>query len=91
MAVGRRGAGRQIELAAQPLGTEGRQLAAQLEDLLLAFSVDLVGTVMGGAGKFLESVQALGLVAPQPLAHRGQGGLEDSRRSFDAALASGLD
>ena len=67
---------RQIPLALQALGAEGGKLAPQGDDSFGQLPRDLVRTGMGSAGEFLKALQLLGLIAPQPLAHRGHGGVK---------------
>ena len=45
---------------------------------------------MRRAGNFDETTRSLLLIAAQPLAHRGHGGLEKTSRGFDASLPSRL-
>ena len=67
---------RQIELADEPANSEGGQLLAQLDDLLLDLWRGLAGLAMRRAGVFHQPRGALLLVAPQPFAHRGHGRLK---------------
>jgi len=77
----------QIPLALQALGAEGGKLAPQGDHSIGQLPPDLVRTGMRSAGEFLEALQLLGLVASQPLAHRGHGGLKVSSGRLNAVLA----
>ena len=79
--------GRQVELAPQALRAEGGQVAAEFPDALFPFPRNFVWTGVRRAGEGLKSLQARGLVAPQPLPHGRHGGLKEARRRLDPVLA----
>ena len=79
--------GRQVELAPQALRAAGGPLAAEFQDAFFPFPRNFVRTPVRRAGPRLESWQASGLVAPQPLAHGRHGGRKEARRRLDPVLA----
>jgi len=81
----------QIELANEPAGAEGRQGFAEFHQLCLAGSRSFVRLTVTCTRPFLEAGRAVLLEAAQPLAHRGDGGGEEPRGGFDAALPGALD
>jgi hypothetical protein len=79
--------GTQVELALQPSGPEGGQLAAQDQHLLLEGLGRLVRAVMGLAALLPQPRRPLLLEASQPLAHSGYSGGEGPGGRLDALLA----
>ncbi len=82
---------RQVELANQAASSEGGKLTAQLDDLLLDPERRFPALMVGRAGAFDQARRPRLLIAPQPLAHRGHGGLEDARRRLDAVFTGIVD
>jgi len=76
----------QFPFALQAPGAESRELAAQIDHALGQRADDLVGTGVRGAREFLQSLQPLPLVPPQPLAHGGDGGAEGAGCGLEAVL-----
>ena len=81
----------QVELADQAASPEGRQRLAQLDDLALDLRGGLAGLVVGRPRALPQPGRTELLVATQPLAHRGPGGVEEPGGGFDATLPGGLD
>ena len=79
---------RQLPFALQAPGAEGGQLTTPFDHPLGQLPDDLVRRGVRGAGEFLQPLQSLRLTPPQPLAHRGDGGVKDPRRRLDALRAS---
>jgi hypothetical protein len=79
-----------IELADEAASAKGEQPLAQSNDLLFDVGGSFPGLTMRRAGNFDETTRSLLLIAAQPLAHRGHGGLEKTSRGFDASLPSRL-
>src|SRR5258708_33535499 len=79
-----------IELANETASAEGEQLLAQSDDLLFDGGGSLAGLVMRSAGTLDEAAQSLLLIAAQPLAHGGDGGLKQAGGRLDASLPSRL-
>jgi hypothetical protein len=77
-----------IELADETARAKGEQLLAQSDDLLFDVGRSFAELVMRSAGKFDEAARTLLLIAAQPLAHSGDGGLEKTSGGLDAMLAS---
>jgi hypothetical protein len=65
-----------IELPNETTSAEGKQLLTERDDLLFDGGGSFAGLVMGSAGDFEEAARSLLLITAQPLAHRGNGGLE---------------
>src|SRR5258708_5235086 len=79
-----------IELADEAANAEGEQLPAQSDDLLFDGGGSFAGLVMRSAEKFEEAARSLLLIAAQPLAHSGDGGLEKTSGGLEAALPGRL-
>jgi hypothetical protein len=79
---------RQIKLADEAASAESGQLLAEGDDLLFDRHRGLAGLVMGGTGTLDQTARSLLLIAAQPLADGGDGGLEQASRGFDAELSS---
>ena len=77
-----------IKLADEAASAEGEQLLAQSDDLLFDGGGSFAGLVMRRTGKLEETARSLLLIAAQPLAHGGNGGLEKTSGGLDAMLAS---
>src|SRR6266536_68058 len=77
--------------ANQTTSAEGGQLLAQGNHLLFEEQRRFAGLMLRGAGTFDQSPRALLLIAAEPLAHGGNGGLEQTRRGFDPPLPCTLD
>jgi hypothetical protein len=82
---------REIELANQAAGPEGKQLLPQSDPLLLDLGAGLVGVMMRSSGEFDQTTRSLLLETAQPFADRERGGLEEASRGLDAPLSSRLD
>ena len=67
---------RKIELADETAGAEGEQLLAQSDDLFFDGGGSFAGLMMRGVGDFDQSTPSLLLIAAQPLAYGGDGGLK---------------
>jgi len=80
-----------IELANEAACAEGVQLLTESDHLLFDIGGSFAGLMMRGAREFDQTARALPLKAAQPLAHGGNGGLEQPCRGFDAALAGTVD
>jgi hypothetical protein len=79
---------REIELADETASAEGKQLLAQSDDLLFDGGGSFAGLAMRSAGEFDQTARTLLLVTPQPLAHGGDSGLEQTSSGLDAMLTS---
>src|SRR6266849_2460367 len=77
----------EIELADETASAEGKQALAQSDDLRFDVGGSLAGLVMRSAGKFEEAARSLRLIAAQPLAHGGDGGLEKTGGGLEALLS----
>src|SRR5258707_8952295 len=80
----------EIELANETASAEGEQPLAQSDDLLFDGGGSLAGLVMRSTGKFDQTAQSLLLIAAQPLAHGGDGGLKQTGGGLEATLPSRL-
>src|SRR5258707_2220090 len=80
----------EIELANETASAEGEQPLAQSDDLLFDGGGSLAGLVMRSTGKFDQTAQSLLLIAAQPLAHGGDGGLKQAGGRLDTTLPSRL-
>jgi hypothetical protein len=78
----------EIELADKTASAKGKQLLAQSDDLLLDVGRSFAGLVMRRAGEFDQTARTMLLITAQPLAHGGDGGLEQTSRRLDAMLTS---
>lgn len=78
----------QVELADQAAGAEGGKRWAKLDELPLDGGGSLMRLAVARAGEFMQAGGAVLLEAAQPFAHRGDGGQEEPRGGFDAALLS---
>ncbi|HEY1159690.1 MAG TPA: hypothetical protein VGE83_03620 [Terracidiphilus sp.] len=81
---------REIELADETAGAEGKQLLAQSDDLFFDGGGSFAGLVMGSAGKFDQTARSVLLIAAQLLAHGGDGGLKPAGGRLDTSLPSRL-
>src|SRR5258708_24725865 len=80
----------EIELANETASAEGEQLLAQSDDLRFDGGGRRAGLVMRSTGKFDQTAQSLLLIAAQPLAHGGDGGLKQAGGRLDTSLPSRL-
>jgi hypothetical protein len=80
----------EIELADETAGAEGGKLLAESYDLLFQGQRRFTRLMVGSAGESDQTARSLLLIAAQPLAHGGYGGLKQPGRGFDAVLASRL-
>ena len=78
---------REIELANETASPEGVQLLAENHDLRLDSRGSFAGLVMRSARKFDEATGPVLLIAAQPFAHGGNGGLKQAGGGLDAMLA----
>ena len=65
-----------IDLPNETTSAESKQLLAERDDLRFDGGGSFAGLVMGSAGDFEEAARPLLLIAAQPLAHGGDGGLK---------------
>src|SRR5258708_17083549 len=79
-----------IELANETARAESEQPLWQRDDLLFDGGGSLAGLGMRRPGKFDQTAQSLLLIAAQPLAHRGDGGLKQAGGRLDTSLPSRL-
>jgi hypothetical protein len=79
-----------IELPNETTSAEGKQLLTEGDDLLFDGGGSFAGLVMGSAGEFEEAARPLLLITAQPLAHGGNGSLEQTSGGLDASLPSRL-
>jgi hypothetical protein len=75
---------RKIKLAHESARSEGEQLLTQSGDLVLDGG-RFAGLMMRRAGDFDRTARALLLISAQPLAHGGNGGLEQTSGGLEAA------
>ncbi len=80
----------EIELADETASAEGKQALAQSDDLRFDVGGSLAGLVMRSAGQFEEAARPLLLIAAQPLAHGGDGGLKKTGGGLEASLSGRL-
>ena len=81
---------REIELADETASAEGKPALAQSDDLRFDVDGSLAGLVMRSAGQFEEAAWSLRLLAAQPLAHGGDGGLKKTGGGLEASLSGRL-
>ena len=79
---------RQIELANETARPESRELLAQSNDLLLQSRGSLAGLAVRSTGEFDQATWSLLLIAAQPFADGGDGGLEQTGGGLDAMQSS---
>jgi hypothetical protein len=79
---------REIELANEATGAEGRQLLAERDDLLFEVGGSFAGLMVRSPGKFDPAARSLLLKAAQPFAHGRRGGLKQASGGLHTMLAS---
>ena len=78
---------RKIKLADETAGAEGVQLLTKRDDLRFDGGGSFAGLMMRSAGKFEQAARTVLLIAAQPFAHGGDGGLKQAGGGLDAMLA----